>query len=81
MATANSQPCAHQPLGDDSALSHLEISPEEPLTCIHQRIHCAATPDAMEETNELDRVQIDHFLGTLADIALSVAHRKEQLRP
>ena len=43
------------------------------LTRIHRRIHCAATRDATEEESELDCIAIDHFLDTLAEIALSVA--------
>ena len=51
----------------------------EALTCIHQRIHCAATeepePDAdtLEEMNELD---ITNLLDTLVEIALAVARRR-----
>ncbi len=50
------------------------------LTCIHQRIHCAATdepePDteSLEELNELD---ITNFLDTLVEIALAVARRRQ----
>ncbi len=53
----------------------------EALTCIHQRIHWAATeepePDAgpLEEMNELD---ITNFLDTLVEIALAVARRRQQ---
>ena len=42
--------------------------PEE-LTSIHTRIHCAATPD------EVQQLQIEAFLDALADVALSVAAR------
>ena len=46
------------------------------LTCIHSRIHCAATPDTTEgEYTETDRIIIENFLDTLAEIALSVASR------
>lgn len=41
----------------------------EGLTPIHVRIHSGATPD------EVQRLQIDHFLDALADVALSVAVR------
>ena len=63
--------------GDDPGDS--EIGPVERLTCIHERIHYTATPDATEEQNELYEIQIDTFLSTLAEIALSVARRKEHL--
>ena len=51
------------------------------LTSIPRRIHCAAT-DATgkhEKVNELDRITIDHFLDTLAEVALAIARRREQL--
>ncbi len=49
------------------------------LTPIHQRIHCGATPDPTEAENEVDQIAIDNFLGTLAEVAMAVARRKEQL--
>ena len=52
------------------------------LTGIHGRIHCAATPDATEhdeDETELDRIAIDNLLDTLAEVALAIARRKEQL--
>ncbi len=51
------------------------------LTPIHGRIHCAATPDTYDEQNgnELDQIAIDHFLDTLAEVALAIARRTEQL--
>ena len=49
----------------------------EGLTCIHGRIHCAATPDTDElDLSETDQVIIDNFLDTLAEIAISVASRR-----
>ena len=45
------------------------------LTCIPRRIHCAATRDTAEELSELDRIDVDNFLNTLAEIALAVAAR------
>ena len=50
------------------------------MTCIHQRIHCAATeepePDTgtLEEMNEPD---ITNLLDTLVEIALAVARRRQ----
>ena len=57
-----------------------ESGTEKALTPIHRRIHCAATTDTMQpDGNELDQIAIDHFLGTLAEVALSVARRRQQL--
>ncbi len=46
------------------------------LTCIHRGIHCAATPDELEAEDELDRIAIENFLDTLAEVAMAVANRK-----
>ncbi len=46
------------------------------LTCIHQRIHLAATPEDPEENDELDEIAINNFLDTLAKVALAVANRR-----
>ena len=59
-------------------------SPEESggvngLTPIHRRIHCGATPDTTEPDNELDRIAINNFLGTVAEVAIAIARRREQL--
>ena len=54
------------------------------LTGIHGPIHCAATPDASEhdeDETELDRIAIGNFLDTLAEVALAIARRREQLDP
>ena len=56
--------------------------PPDALTSIHGRIHCAATPDATEhdeDETELDRIAIDNLLDTLAEVALAIARRREQL--
>ena len=45
------------------------------LTSIHPRIHCVATDEGEDEYNEADRVIVQHFLQTLAEIALAVAAR------
>ena len=49
------------------------------LTCIHRRIHCGATPDTVDAETELDHITIDYFLETLAEIALAIARRRQQL--
>ncbi len=56
-----------------------EFSLEKGLTPIHRRIHCAATPYASEFTHEIEQIAIDHLLDTLADIALAIARRREQV--
>ena len=48
------------------------------LTPIHARIHCAATQDAPGETDELDRIDIESFLNTLAEVAFAVARREQR---
>ena len=53
----------------------------ERLTCIHTRIHCAATQDTTETNghDELERIDIDNFLSTLAQVATAIARREQQL--
>ena len=51
----------------------------ERLTPIHERIHCAATPDTNEPENELDSIAINNFLDILAEIAQAIARRRQQL--
>ena len=51
---------------------------ESGLTSIPGRIHCAATQDSNKD-DELDKIAINNFLQTLADIALSIAKRREQV--
>ena len=50
---------------------------EKALTCIRECIHCVATQDT-EGDDELDRIEIDNFLGTLAEIAMAITRRKEE---
>jgi len=50
---------------------------EKALTSIRECIHCVATQDT-EGEDELDRIEIDNFLGTLAEIAMAIARRKEE---
>ena len=52
---------------------------EKALTPIHRRIHCGATADHLDGDDELDRIAIDHFLDILAEIALAIARRRQQL--
>ncbi len=46
------------------------------LTSIGKPIHCGATPDPTEEREELDEIDINHFITTLADVAMAVATRR-----
>jgi hypothetical protein len=50
--------------------------PPQGLTRIRPGIHCSATTDTGAERDELEKLQIDHFLNTLAEIALAVASRQ-----
>jgi hypothetical protein len=49
------------------------------LTPIHSRIHCVATEGTSELEHEVERITIDHFLDTLAEVALAIARRRELL--
>ena len=62
--------------------AELEVHNTDALTGIHGRIHCAATPDATEHDEhetEFDRIAIDNLLDALAEVALAIARRREQL--
>ncbi len=52
---------------------------ENGLTPIHERIHCAATTDTTELPSEMDRIAIDHFLDVLAEVAMAIIRRRQQL--
>ena len=52
---------------------------ENGLTPIHRRIHCAATPDTIGDGSELDQLAVDNFLDALAEVALVVARRREEI--
>lgn len=54
---------------------HPQEDPSEGLTSIH----CAAAQDATEGSHsETDRIIIENFLDTLAEVALAVASRRER---
>jgi hypothetical protein len=46
------------------------------LTGIPQGIHWRATTEGGEGNTELDDITVNHFLDTLAQVALSIASRK-----
>ena len=52
--------------------------PEAGLTCIHPRIHCAATPYGGEKPSEADELMVNSFIETLAEVAEAVAKRRQQ---
>ena len=64
---------------DDSIGPNVEGGDEMALTCIHERIHCGATPDTTESDDELDDIAISHFLDTLAEAAMAIARRRQKL--
>ncbi len=49
---------------------------EKALTSIGEPIHCATTPDQSEEREELDEIDINNFINTLAEVAMAVATRR-----
>ena len=46
------------------------------LTPIPRRIHCAPTKENLGNGNELDQIDVDHFIETLSEIAIAVASRR-----
>ena len=49
---------------------------QEGLTCIPQRIHCGATPEGEDETDdEAESLQLSHFYQVLAGLVMSVTKR------
>ncbi len=59
----------------------LKSNGQKALTSIPEGIHCAATPEDPEENDELDEIAINHFLDTLAEVALAVANRRIARNP
>ncbi len=60
----------------DQPTSRKESGGENGLTPIPPRIHCPATTDWVGGRDELDDIAVEHFLGTLAQVALAIASRK-----
>ena len=46
------------------------------LTSIPPRIHCPATTERVGGRDEIDDITVEHFLDTLAQVALAIASRK-----
>jgi hypothetical protein len=53
-----------------------ENGQENGLTSIPPRIHCPATTDCVGGQDEINEVMVEHFLYTLAEVALAIASRK-----
>jgi hypothetical protein len=53
-----------------------ESGGENGLTPIPSRIHCPATTDWVGGQDELGEIAVEHFLDTLAQVALAIASRK-----
>jgi hypothetical protein len=51
-------------------------SRENGLTSIPSGIHCAATTNGVGGRDEIDDIAVEHFLDTLAEVALAIASRK-----
>ena len=61
----------------DSVENGPALSPSNGLTSIHQGIHWPATHiSGGSDTHELDRIAVDNFLDTLADVTISIAARE-----
>ncbi|HZA25468.1 MAG TPA: hypothetical protein VFA32_23210 [Dehalococcoidia bacterium] len=46
------------------------------MTPIRPGIHCSATTDWVGGNDELDEIAVEHFLDTLAQVALAIASRR-----
>ena len=56
---------------------NVDTTPSNGLRGIPKVIHCPATRiSGWSDTDELDRIAIDNFLDTLADVALAIAARE-----
>ena len=51
------------------------------LTPIHTPIQCAATDEVAPNSPELDDVAVQHFLDALAEVALAVVNRRNEVEP
>ena len=63
-------------MGEITPINHSN-GDSQGLTCIPRRIHCAATPDTdAPEYTEAEKVMVDSFINTLAEVAIAAATRK-----
>ena len=44
-----------------------------------RRIHCAAADEPNDSPDDLQQIEISNFIDTLAEIALAVARRRQEL--
>ena len=51
---------------------------ENVLTGIHPAYTVSATPES--ESSEVDKIMIDNFLHTLAEVSLSIASRNSEVK-
>jgi hypothetical protein len=63
----------------DQHRTRKESGRQNGLTPIPPSIHCPATTERVCGNDELDEITVEHFLDTLAEVALAIAYRK--LRP
>jgi hypothetical protein len=57
----------------DQPRTRKESGVKNGLTPIPQPIHCPATTERVGGRDEIDEIAVDHFLDTLAEVALAVA--------
>jgi hypothetical protein len=56
--------------------SQQQSGPENGLTSIPEGIHCPASTKRVGGQDEIDEIAVEHFLNTLAEVALAIASRK-----
>jgi hypothetical protein len=56
--------------------SRKESGQENGLTPIPSPIHCPTSTNYVGGRDEIDEIAVDHFLDTLAQVALDIASRK-----
>ena len=74
---------SRQPIGSQGRMatpSSEKQDRENGLTSIPRRIHCAATQEGecRNAVSETDKIILDHFFDTLAEVAMAVAKRRAQ---
>ena len=52
---------------------------KDALTCIHVPIHCAAADEPDGGEDDLQQIDVRNFIDALAEIALAVARRRQEL--
>ena len=67
------------PRNGNEVIPSPESGPLNRLPPIPGRIHCLDTNAAEGHDGELDRIALEAFLDTLAEVALSMAWRRKQV--